>query len=215
MKRMILFVVSCFMIFAATGQQLFEGKITYEFSLLGEGTEAYSMFMPTSMTIDALKGNSNVELQGGFTAGIGRNFTNIKKNKTYRVVDEEETVYESTIEETSPTNQTIVKLNETATIAGFICEKYAITQIVDGNSSISYVWVNTDFYMTATTNRNGGLGGLLAINGVPGLCLKVESVSEGITVSITATDVSFEKPSKNLFKLPKKYKVVPETSIGM
>jgi hypothetical protein len=68
--------------------------------------------------------------------------------------------------------------------------------------------------MTAATNRNGGLGGLLAINGVPGLCLKVESVSEGITVSLTATDVSFQKPSKNLFKIPKKYKVVPET-IGM
>lgn len=210
MKKFVLVLVSIFLIFAATGQQLFEGRITYEFNLSGEGSEAFSMFMPTSMTIDALKGNSNVEFQGGFTAGIGRNFTNIKKNKTYRVVDEEETVYESVIEESSPSDQTIVKLDETATIAGFVCQKYAITQIVDGNTSVSYAWVHTDFYMTPATNRNGGLGGLLAINGVPGLCLKVESVSEGITVSLTATHVSFERPSKNLFKIPKKYKVLPE-----
>lgn len=212
MKKMILFVVASFLIFAATAQQLFEGKITYEFSLSGEGSEAFSMFMPTSMTIDALKGNSNVELQGGFTAGVGRYFTNVKKNKTYRVVDDEETVYESTIEETSPSNQTIVKLDETATIAGFVCQKYVITQIVDGNTSISYVWVNSDFYMTNATNGSGGLGGLITIDGLSGLCLKVESFTEGITVSITATDVSFEKPSKNLFKIPKKYKVLPEVT---
>lgn len=212
MKKMILFVVASFLIFAATAQQLFEGKITYEFSLSGEGSEAFSMFMPTSMTIDALKGNSNVELQGGFTAGVGRYFTNVKKNKTYRVVDDEETVYESTIEETSPSNQTIVKLDETATIAGFVCQKYVITQIVDGNTSISYVWVNSDFYMTNGTNGSGGLGGLITIDGLSGLCLKVESFTEGITVSITATDVSFEKPSKNLFKIPKKYKVLPEVT---
>lgn len=212
MKKMILFVIASFLIFAATAQQLFEGKITYEFSLSGEGSEAFSMFMPTSMTIDALKGNSNVELQGGFTAGVGRYFTNVKKNKTYRVVDDEETVYESTIEETTPSNQTIVKLDETATIAGFICQKYVITQIVDGNTSISYVWVNSDFYMTNATNGSGGLGGLITIDGLSGLCLKVESFSEGITVSITATEVSFEKPSKNLFKIPKKYKVLPEAS---
>jgi len=212
MKKMILLVVSSFLIFAATGQQLFEGKITYEFKLLGEGTEAYSMFMPTSMTIDALKGNSNVELQGGFTAGVGRYFTNVKKNKTYRVVDDEETVYESVIEETSASNQTIVKLDETATIAGLVCQKYAVTQMVNGNSSISYVWVNLDYYMTSGTNGNGGLGGLLSINGLNGLCLQVESVTEGITVIITASDISFEKPSKNLFKIPKKYKVLPETT---
>lgn len=212
MKKMILFVVASFLIFAATAQQLFEGKITYEFSLSGEGSEAFSMFMPTSMTIDALKGNSNVELQGGFTAGVGRYFTNVKKNKTYRVVDDEETVYESTIEETSPSNQTIVKLDETATIAGFVCQKYVITQIVDGNTSISYVWVNSDFYMTNGTNGSGGLGGLITIDGLSGLCLKVESFTEGITVSITATELSFEKPSKNLFKIPKKYKVLPEVT---
>ncbi len=208
---MLLFV-SCFLIFAAMGQQLFEGKITYELKLSGEGSEAFSMLMPTSMTIDALKGNSNVELQGGLTDGVGRHFTNVKKNKSYRVVYDEETVYETDIEEKSPSNQTIVKLDETATIAGFVCQKYAITQLADGNSSINYVWVTSAYYLTSGTNGNGGVGGLLTINGLSGLCLKVESVSEGMTVSITATDVSFEKPSKNLFKIPKKYTVLPETN---
>lgn len=210
MKKFVLVLVSIFLIFAASGQKLFEGKITYEFTLSGEGTEAYSMFLPTSMTIDALKGNSNIELQGGFTAGIGRSFTDVKKNKTYRVVDEEETVYESDITDASTLNQTFVRLDETATIAGFVCQKYAITQIVDGISTVSNVWINTDFYMTNSTNGNSGLGGLLTINGLTGLCLKVESITEGISISITASDISFEKPSKNLFKIPKKYKVLPE-----
>ncbi len=215
MKRIILLLVSCFLIFAATGQQLFEGRITYEFKISGEGTEAYSMFLPTSMTIDALKGNSNIELQGGFTASVGRYFSNISKNKIYRVVDDEETVYESDMTETSTSNQTIVKLDETATIAGLVCQKYSITQTVDEISSVSYAWVNSDFYMSTTTNGNSGLGGLLNTVGLPGLCLKVESITEGITVTITANNISFEKPSKNLFKIPKKYKVVPETLIDM
>lgn len=210
MKRFVLVLVSIFLIFAASGQKLFEGKITYEFTLSGEGTEAYSMFLPTSMTIDALKGNSNIELHGGFTAGIGRSFTDVKKNKTYRVVDEEETVYESEITDASTLNQTFVKLDESASIAGFVCQKYAITQIVDGISTVSNVWINTDFYMTNSTNGNSGLGGLLTISGLTGICLKVESITEGIMVSITASDISFEKPSKNLFKIPKKYKVLPE-----
>jgi hypothetical protein len=212
MKRFLLLIVSCFLLLTASSQQLFEGTVTYEFKLTGEGTEAYSMFMPTGMTIDALKGNTSIELQGGFTSGVGRYFSNISKNKMYRVVDSEETVYESEITETENPNQTVVKLDETATISGLVCHKYAINQINDGVLTVSYAWINTDYYFSEANTGNSGVGGIINTTGIQGLCLKVESETEGITVSITASDISFEKPSKNLFKIPKKYKVLPETT---
>jgi hypothetical protein len=215
MKRSLLLIVACFLLLTASSQQLFEGRVTYEFKLTGEGTEAYSMFMPTGMTIDALKGNTSVELQGGIVSGVGRYFSNISKNKMYRVVDSEETVYESEITATENPNQTVVKLDETATISGLVCHKYAINQINDGVLSVSYAWINTDYYFSESNTGNSGAGGIINTTGIQGLCLKVESETEGITVIITASVVSFEKPSKNLFKIPKKYQVVQESPAGM
>lgn len=197
---------------AAMAQKTFEGQITYSFSFEGEGFETMAALMPTAMTIDILKNETSVEMQGGLMSSmIGRVFSISKKNKSYMIKDGEKVAYEISMENAAKPSEvsSATKEDEVLDIQGYACQKYKVVSKTADGESVSYVWTTDKLMMPTMNGSNGSMAGMLASKGAPGTPLKVMVIQNGLTVVLTVTKISTTKPSKNLFKIPKGYSIEP------
>ena len=194
-------------------QTPFQGTMKYDFKFMGEGIEAYEAMLPTGMEINVLKQDVLTEIKGGMVAMMmGRTLSKAKKGISYMIKDSEETIYvmvpkkmkkdDDGEEEVEPE---ITKEDETITIAGYECQKYKVVQ----GESTTYVWATDKFAMPKSpegaASGGGGMGGMISMKGLQGTPLKIMTVQQGMTVTITASDINMTAPAKSMFKLPKGY----------
>jgi hypothetical protein len=216
MKKISLLIGALF--FSATialGQAAFQGTIKYDFKMMGEGIEAYQAMLPTGMEITVLKTDVISEIKGGMAAmAMGRTITKTKTGISYMIKDSEETIYvmdpEKMKKDEDPnepkTEPVVTKEDETITIAGYDCQKYKVVNQTPQGESTAYLWTTDKFAIPKSAKSTGsGMSGMLDTKGVPGTPLKIMTSQMGMTVTITANEVSTKAPSKALFKLPKGY----------
>lgn len=212
MKKLLLPLLFLLVVPFAMAQKKFEGRITYSFSLEGEGAESMAAFMPRTMSIDVLKSESSIVMSGGLMdLMLGRVFTVSKKNKSYMIKDNEKVAYEMSMDQNTPTseNNTITKEDETIIIQGYTCQKYKVVSTGPEGESISYVWTTQELVLPQTMSNKSAASSMLSGKGTPGTPLKVMTSQGGMTITVTATQISKNKPSKDLFKIPKGYSIEP------
>jgi hypothetical protein len=200
----------------AFAQANFQGTMKYEFNFMGEGIEAYQAMLPTAMELKVLKTDVLMEIQGGMAAmAMGRTLSKTKTGMSYMIKDSEETIYvmdpkANKDEEPAAADPVVTKEDEIITIAGYECQKYQIVAQSAQGENTSYVWVTDKFTIPkAEQGSGGGMSGMLDIKGVTGTPLKVMTTQMGMTVTVTAKEISTTMPDKKLFKLPKGYAKEP------
>jgi hypothetical protein len=199
----------------AFAQDSFQGTMKYDFSFQGEGIEAYQAMLPTGMEISVLKTDVLMEVKGGMAAmAMGRTLSKTKTGVSYMIKDSEETIYvmdPAKAKKDEDPNEAkaepvVTKEDETLTIAGFECQKYKVVSGGPQGENVAYVWVTDKYKLPKSEVSSGnGMTGMLDIKGLPGMPLKVVTTQMGMTVSITANEISTKLPDKKLFKLPKGY----------
>lgn len=215
-KTFSLFLTIAMMAGLIQAQALFQGTLTYEMKLEGEGMEAMQGMMPNAINISVLKGNTSLEYEGGmFAAMMGRMVTNGKKGLTYMIKDSEEMIYVMDPkamggEEGEPVAPQIIEEDEVLEIAGYSCKKYSIVQNTPMGEQTSYVWATDKFKMPSSEGAGGAMGGgMVNVKGLPGMPLKVKVEQGPMTIVLLAKSVNTTLPNKSLFKLPKGYKQEP------
>ena len=200
---------------SAFAQTPFQGTIKYDFNMTGEGIEAYQAMLPTGMEITVLKTDVISEIKGGMAAmAMGRTITKTKTGISYMIKDSEETIYvmdpakmkKDGDEDATETDPVVTKEDEVLTIAGYECQKYTVVSQTPQGESTAYLWTTDKFSIPKSSKgANSGMSGMLDAKGVPGTPLKIMTSQMGMTVTITANEVSTKAPSKTLFKMPKGY----------
>lgn len=199
-----------FMTFA---QQTFQGTLSYSFHFEGEGIEAMSAMLPTSINFQVYKTNMRMNFDGGMMSMLmGDMLIQGKTGKTYMIKDSEQTAYEIAPEEEDATPAPVIeKEDEVIDILGYPCQKYKMTTQTGGEESVSYVWVTDKltFPKMQGSSAAGGFGGSLSVEGLNGMPLKTETTEGDVTVVMVASRLTIESLDKNLFKVPKGYEVKP------
>lgn len=194
-------------------QAPFQGTMKYDFKFMGEGIEAYEAMLPTGMEINVLKTDVLTEIKGGMVAMMmGRTLSKTKKGLSYMIKDSEETIYvmdpkkmKNDEEKDAEVEPVITKEDEVITISGYECQKYSVVQ----GENTAYVWSTDKFVMPKSKGgeapSGGGMSGMINMKGISGTPLKIMTTQMGMTVTITASEISTTAPDKSMFKLPKGY----------
>lgn len=209
-------VAAVLMALGTYAQTSFQGTIKYDFKFMGEGIEAYEAMLPTGMDMKVYKTDILVEVQGGMAAmAMGRTLSKTKTGISYMIKDSEETIYvmdpaaKKDEEPAEPSKPVVTKEDEVITVAGYECQKYKVVANTPQGESTTYVWVTDKFVIPKSENSGGGMSGMLDVEGLNGTPLKVMTTQMGMTVNLTASEVSTTVPDKKLFKLPKGYAKEP------
>lgn len=195
-------------------QDTFQGSITYDFKMMGEGVEQMEAFMPTSTEIHVRDMDIMLKMNGGMMEMMmGRIVVMGKKGETYMIKDSEQKAYfmeaeddqKEMAEKMAPT---ITKEDEVITIQGYECTKYKVeVENPKGGTITQYIWATDKFKFPKMEGGLSSMGtGGLNIEGLKGTPLKIMSSQMGFTTVMTATNVSTSSPDKDLFKIPKGYK---------
>lgn len=197
------FLLICFITTTSLfAQKVFEGHINYSFKFMGEGVDAYTALMPTSMDLFSSKKAMMVKINGGMMeSSMGETVSTPKGS--YMIKHSEETIYTfKTDAEEKKEIPTVVKEDEVLTISGLSCQKYKVIQHNPTGEQTSYAWINSD-YILPVMGAKGAES--MAIPGVPGIVLKT-MVSQGpITIVLTASEFKTGKQDKKYFAIPKGY----------
>lgn len=210
MKKNLFSLVAVLALGSAVQAQMFQGKIDFAFAVTGENAAMAQAVMPTAMHLTVGKTAVLTEIEGGMMAAMmGKILVDTKKGQTWIINDAEETAYLLKKEDSEESAPTPTKEDETITISGYECQKYSIEMEQGGMTMTQYLWAAEKLQVPqakeGATNPMGSLmgGGNNKVNGLP---LKTMTSVMGMTVSMTATNVSSTPPAKNALKIPKGYK---------
>lgn len=202
MKKSVLLFICLIATTGLFAQKVFEGHINYSFKFMGEGVDAYTALMPTSMDLFSSKKAMLVKMNGGMMEStMGETMSTSKGS--YMIKHSEKTIYtfkaDADSKEETPT---VVKEDEVLTINGMNCQKYKVTRDSPMGEQTSYAWINSDYTLPVMGAKGAES---MAIPGVPGIVLKT-MVSQGpITIVLTASEFKTGKQDKKYFTIPKGY----------
>lgn len=206
--------------FSASAQSDFQGTLKYSFKYMGEGADQMGAFMPESYTINIRKSDMRFQLEGGMLSQImGCMIFKPKKGTMYLIQESAQKVLKMPLDSDADKAELgepeITKMEETIKIAGYECQKYKVVQNVMGNEVVTSVWVTDQFQLPEESASKNQMTSSLRVEGIPGLVMKKMTVMSGMGLDITtietATEVSTEKPGKDLFKVPKDYEMEETT----
>lgn len=193
-------------------QKYFEGNIEFKLSVMGEGADKMSAFMPSGYNMHfSSSGDLLFKTNGGMMAGIlGEIISKGKNGESYLVKRNEKTVYKMPAADITPkTLPVIQKENETITISGYKCQKYKVTTKEANNmTQVKYVWV-TDQIIIKKPKGNIQTTASVFVDGISGFPLKIMTEMMGITTVMTCITINKTKPDPSLFVIPKNYTVKP------
>lgn len=219
MKKFLLFATCFLVVFFSNAQKPFEGKITYDITLSGEGAEMMSAFMFNSYEYYFSDNKVRLSMGGGMAFMFGDFIVNDATKKSYMIMDEEETAYDMSNMEDEEVEDTlnlpeIIKLDGTEKIMGYTCSKYKMTVVDDSTTMVMYYWVSKD--LSPGSRKKVGTTNSLYVDGIEGFPLKIVSEFDGIVMTQVVTEISKEKLDDSLFEVPAGYEVkdFSESPIG-
>lgn len=213
MKNLLLVLIAGFIgLQVVVAQETFEGKLTMSINVSGEGADAMAAFMPTGYEFIVSEHGMIMKVQGNSMISMMMGKVMVNKDGSYMIKDTEQTVYrmpEEMEEEVEAPEPTITKLDETIEMHGYTCQKYKIEAEVEGETTTQYIWVAKNFeFPTFGKGTAGDMTNVLGMYGeLKGFPMKTEVNQQGMIITTEVTDLDAYAPEKNLFKLPKGYKV--------
>jgi Domain of unknown function (DUF4412) len=213
MKKTIKMLLLILMLGTGVNAQTFQGKVDFVFKVTGENAAMAEAMMPTALHITVGKTAVLTEMEGGMMAAMmGKILVDTKKGETWIINDAEETAYllkEDKDKEEAP-EPAVTKEDETITMFGYECQKYKLeAEAGMGMTMTQYIWATDKIIVPkGPEGSSGGPSMLGAVQSkeIKGMPLKTMVSIMGMTMTMSATEVSTTPPSKATFKIPKGYK---------
>lgn len=209
----LLLLIGSFSLLSA--QKTFEGTITYSYDVQGENAEMMKAMMPQKMLVVYGKQSMITQMEGGMMAAMmGRIVVNTENEEVFIVKDDEKTVYmmkkDDLNDAEKPDVQKVEKLEGKKEILGYKCEQYQLSTKQGEQEMSQIVWVTKD--LKAPEFKIPGIqqmSNMILGDQAPGFPLQVEISMPGMNAKMimTASDLDFTKPGKDLFVRPKDYEV--------
>jgi hypothetical protein len=193
-------------------QETFEGRIVYEVDLQGENAQQMKAFMPESYEYLISGSNLKFSMKGGMTAAMmGDILVDGEKGTSYMLKASEQVAYKMPVEQEEDSADTpepdIKKLDETATIAGYECQKYQVSMQQEGKEVTQYMWVTEEIKLKKPKTGSAQNAGQVFVDGLNGFPLKIETEVMGMNMIMEVTTVEKKVIDSNTFAIPKGYEV--------
>ena len=197
---------------SAFAQKAFEGKIVFGIKVMGENADQMAAFMPESYEY-RIKGNNMLfKINGGMTAAIlGEILVNGEEETTYMLKADEQVAYKmlsSEADETESVAPNVTKQDEVIDIMGYKCQKYQV-KVTDeeGVEATQYMWCTDEIVFKRPSDTKAMGGGNLFMEGVGGFPLKIMTETMGMTMVMTAIEISPKTLSDSDFAVPSNYEI--------
>lgn len=125
------------------------------------------------------------------------------KKSDSEMVEFRKTIIPDSIKVTS----TVTLINETKKIAGYVCEKAMVKQIIGKDTFTNECWYSRDIAPYNTMQDP-------SLNGIPGILMQYSSNASGALMTLTVRMVSPIPMEDYLFEIPKDYQVVTEQELN-
>lgn len=202
---LVIFTTFCLLSLQSFSQKAFEGIITYQVSITGEGAEGMQAFMPTEFKYFLKNRSVKLVMSGGFSSMLGEYIIDGDKGISYLIKPEEKTYSILNEDSQSKSVSNSEFMNETVTIAGYECKKYeSVTTDANGEKTTSYVWSTDKITIKPPKNKVLDSNVQLLFGSIEkGFPLKVVTSNLGFVLTLTASSVENKKLSKKEFQVPK------------
>ncbi|HAE12805.1 MAG TPA: hypothetical protein DCG24_01160 [Bacteroidetes bacterium] len=202
MQRIVLFACLSLWLSSVTMAQRFEGSVTYEINYIQvpEDMAAYKSMLPNSMTMYFLGEQARMEqsVMGSLQVVV----SNVKDNSGFVLTDFMGMKIAMPIEPTLNNTEDDVQYeytDESKEIAGYACKKAIVTMEGMEPSVIYYTKEISGYHQDYT--------------GLDGYPLQYEISQDGMVFTVTANNVSKEKPDAQLFIIPDDYSVMTQEEL--
>ena len=151
----------CLLSFNLSAQKPFEGIITYEVKIEGEGAEAYQSFMPNEFKYYFKNLSVKLVMSGGFSAMLGEYIIDGEKGMSYLVKHDEQSY--SILKDESPSKEAVTSnfLGETTSINGYECKKYeSVSTDANGEKTTSILWTTDKIIIKLPKSKSMNSSGL-------------------------------------------------------
>lgn len=190
--------------------QSFTGIITYDFKVSGPMADQVKGMIQEKQIVKIKGNNMRQSMKGGIMAQMMGDILILgdKKEAYILQANEKKALKINTDEKKDDAPKPkVTKLNETADIAGYKCQKYQIevenAQL--GGTLTEYVWATKDIPVIKSNFKGGDK---LSIEGVDGMVLKMVTDMNGMfTLTMVASQVQKQDIPDSEFSLPKDYTV--------
>lgn len=214
-------LLSTFLLILAFGSSVyaqngFEGQITFNVKLMGEGADQMAAFMPSAYNYVFKGGDLKFWMEGGMTAAMmGEIVVLGGEGKAYMVKHDEKTAYlmPGSEDDDAGNDQDIEveKLDSTKKILGYSCRKFKITQKAEGGEdAVQYFWTTPDIRFDRNSSTDQHAGGMF-VEGVEGFPLMVISTMDmggnKMTSVMTVTKIDERSVSADEVSVPGDYEV--------
>jgi hypothetical protein len=217
-KNVMLFGFICLFFSAKTAlAQPMEGVISYTigYEVVEEGRidlELYKTMLPQKLEFLLKDKNSLLKFEGGMTEGLlGDMLYQSKRKMWYSIFHHNKTVIqlsESNLKSTAQkTVFQAVKTQEISILLGHHCTRYVVKDT--SNGSETSLWCTTSIPNASSGVLTHFLENmtLFDVAGLEGFPLKIEFKSKEFDLTLLAEKMEQKKLSKNLFEIPKGYKL--------
>ncbi|MEM6629734.1 MAG: DUF4412 domain-containing protein [Bacteroidota bacterium] len=216
MKRIALFGLSLILCLGqAVAQNYFEGKIVFDVEIEGENAEMMAGLMPQHFNY-LVKGSSlKFTMEGGMMQDMmGEFIINTDDASGYMVQHNMKKAYKMeppTPEETAEIDvkPTVKKESETATIAGYSCQKYTVTMSTQMGQMVQEIWATKDIKFKRPNLPSAQGLDQIFIDGLDAFPLKIkQDLPMGMgKMTLEASEVAPGSVDAKMFEFPSDYSV--------
>lgn len=187
----------------AFSQKPFEGTIVYKIELDGD-MDYIAAFLPEKMTFEFKGKKFKSIFSGKAHSMMGWILYPGKNDVNYLINDEEMTASEIPHNKVEfPSSIKVKKTTESETILGYKCDLYIVVYTDEGVEKTKYLWTTEELKIEKTNALK--VMPDVAIDGVNGFPLKIQSTVSDIKITFIAELVQKQKISKSVFRIPDGY----------
>lgn len=215
MKQLFSIITLCLFVLTLQAQKSgsFDGTMVFDISYSGERQEMMNSMAPSSYTYHVRDNKIKFIMEGGMTSAMmGDILIDGDDGNSYMLKDSEEKALrfpQKSEDENSEVN--VEKLNETTSIQGYECTKYKVVTSTSEGDVTQMMWVTPELRIDINRDafQSSTAAGNLAMKKIDGMPLKIESrIPMGnMRMTMTASDIKWEKIDQSEFEIPSHYKV--------
>lgn len=190
----------------------FDGKISYDIEYSGEKADMMSSMAPSSYKYLVRGSNMRVKTDGGMASAMaGDVLVHGNKGESYMLQkDEKKALRFTNASSNNDSEAEVEELDATKDILGYQCSKYKITNKTEQGEVTQFMWVTSDLQIDIDEDvQTSGAANNLAMEKVDGLPLEIKSniPMASMKMTMTASDINWEKIEKSQFRIPDDYEI--------
>lgn len=201
-------------------QKTMRGTVEYTYTVKGDNSEMMAGMLPERMVVVYGDNAMLTYMEGGMMASmVGKIIVN--NGESYIIKEDQKTVYQMSDEDMKNAEEQqkeqmgkVEKIEgQTKEVKGYSCQLYEVGVNQNGQMAKQKIWVTDklkapEIKGSGATPMNQGLMGNMNVPGFP-MEVEVDIPQGNMTMVLSVSEITMEKPDAAVFQKPKDYEVKP------